>query len=95
MGNLTLIMVRIVQIGVSLMIKIKDDFDLKELRSYGFITDEDEWYRKDIFGAYIYVKPLSREIVLKPYKCTSLVDITVVYYLIKAGLVEVVDDNEI
>lgn len=76
------------------MIKIKDNVDLKELRRYGFITDDDEWYRKDIFGAYIYVKPLSREIVLKPYYSSHLVDVTVVYNLIKDDLVETVPNED-
>lgn len=76
------------------MLKIKDNVYLKELERYGFITDDDEWYMIDISGAYVYIKPLSREIVLKSYRSSSFADITVIYDLIKADLVEVVEEND-
>lgn len=80
------------------MLKIKNNIDLKELEKYGFEADDDnEWYYYDIDArTNLFVKPISRTIIFRVYNETLTRDIdnlTVLYDLIKDGLVEKVDDN--
>ncbi len=70
------------------MLKIKDNVDLKKLKKYGFLLDDNEWYRIYVDRVYIYVKPLSREILLKARNSVDFFDVTVIYNLIKDDLVE-------
>lgn len=74
------------------MLKIKDNVDLKELEKFGFYLDSDEWYVKDIKSIYIFVKPISREIVIKAYNTSNYAKVDTIYDLIQAGLVEKVSD---
>ena len=74
------------------MFKIKDNIDLKELEKFGFTLDSDEWYVKDIKGINIFVKPISREIVIKAYNTCNYAKVDTIYDLIQAGLVEKVSD---
>lgn len=81
------------------MLKIRDDVDLKELEKYGLIKEE----HSDLFTRYEY-KPSSgtclyvdeyRNITIFPtyYDKLSLKIMDKLYDLIKANLVEKVDDK--
>lgn len=73
------------------MLKIRDDIDLEELKKFGFTLNDDEWYVKDIKGMYIFVKPLSREIVIQAYNICDFSKLYTIYDLIQEGLVEKVE----
>ena len=71
------------------MLKIKDDVDLYELEKFGFEISEDEackYYR------YTTIKVISqtREIIIRLYGIPEWVkgELTAIYDLIQAGLVE-------
>lgn len=75
------------------MLKIRDDFDLKELEKFGFETYLrffTEFYRKELKtsdnNAFIKVQPLTRQIIIDT-GATFIEEVDVLYDLIKADLV--------
>ena len=75
------------------MLKIKDNVDLKELEKFGFKKDEHGYYTED---TYISINPKdgwtsNKEICEKSFESTPTYADTL-YDLIKADLVEKVDD---
>lgn len=76
------------------MLKIKDNVDLKELEKFGFKLDQDEWYLKRVKRCYIFIKPLSRQIIIRASTYGEEIEqIEVIYDLIQAGLVEKVEEE--
>jgi hypothetical protein len=78
------------------MLKIKDNVDLKELEKYGFkIHKTKEWYCYDVDKRTdLFVKPLTKQIIFTAYDYATkdVTNIDVLYDLIKADLVEKVDE---
>lgn len=79
------------------MLKIKDNVDLEELEKFGFKVHHcKEWYYFDVDETTeLFVKPISKQLVFKKFRTigdTYINNITVLYDLIKADLVEKVDD---
>ena len=74
------------------MLKIKDDIDLKVLKEYGFTLNNEEWFSLDINGATVLIKPITREILIDSYKTIYYHNPTILYDLIKDGLVEKVEE---
>lgn len=75
------------------MLKIKDNVDLKELEKFGFELNSKEWFEKDANNGYLYVKPISKEIVYSPVNTARDIECNDLYDLIQAGLVEKVEDE--
>lgn len=76
------------------MLKIKDNVDLKELEKYGFkewsyhyeaILDED-------YGEELIINKSDKSIEISTRYAGTLMDIDLIYDLIKDGLVEKVND---
>lgn len=79
------------------MLKIKDNVDLKQLEKFGFKINYDDWYEYRLNDySNIYVKPISRELLLRAYSISYFADndLTKLYDLIKADLVEKRVSNE-
>ena len=74
------------------MPKIKDNIDLEELKKFGFELNSDEWYFKDCDNANIYVKPISRKIIMKSYDRHEIECIDILYDLIQEGFIEKVEN---
>ena len=78
------------------MLKIKDDVDLKELEKFGFVYFNDK--RSARYGCLDYQKG-NLEIFINNARVITMasdkvvIDLEVLYDLIKAGLVEKVDDK--
>lgn len=73
------------------MFKIRDDIDLEELKKFGFTLNDDEWYFANLDNANIYVKPISRKVVIRSYDRHEIENIDIIYDLIQEGLVEKVE----
>ena len=69
------------------MLKIRDDVDLKELEKFEFKLNHNEWFAKTNSNGYIYVKPISREIVCVALNTVEEIECDALYDLIKANLV--------
>ena len=79
------------------MLKIRDGVDLKELEIYGFkYNDYSGQYKiceRNIDGAtYIYINVWNRKILFRQEKSLDKKCLNVLYDLIKADLIEKVDD---
>lgn len=82
------------------MLKIKDNVDLKELEKYGFELKTDrtvERYQlsindKNCGQAYLFVMPITRKLIINAYGTYISDKLTIIYDLIKADLVEKVED---
>lgn len=76
------------------MLKIKNNVDLKELEKFGFKYDKKlkEWNYGDLFNGYVYVEEENK--IIKPiYDENMWICMEDLFYdLIKADLVEKVDD---
>lgn len=73
------------------MLKIRDDIDLEELKKFGFTLNDDEWYFADLYNANIYVKPISRKVIIRSYDRHEIENIDIIYDLIQEGLIEKVE----
>ena len=74
------------------MLKIKDNVDLKELEKFGFELNGNEWYLKQLEDIDIFIKPISKVIIIACYEERDVEEIDTIYDLIQAGLVEKVSD---
>lgn len=74
------------------MLKIRDDVDLKELEKFGFELNGNEWYLKQLEDIDIFIKPISKVIIIACYEERDVEEIDTIYDLIQAGLVEKVSD---
>ena len=81
------------------MLKIKDNVDLKELEKFGFqISKRDyaEIYKIKLKtsgnSSYLTIMPISREIKINT-ESTFIQDLSILYDLIKSGLVEKVEEK--
>ena len=79
------------------MLKIKDNVDLKELEKYGFEYDDYSGQYKicerNINGSnYIYINVWNRKILFRQDKPLDKGCLNVLYDLIKADLIEKVDE---
>lgn len=64
--------------------------DFEKLKDFGFEVDYREWFQFKDTGtnAYVYIMPVSKEIKWS-YCITQITDVsTIIYDLIKAGLVK-------
>lgn len=73
------------------MLKIRDDIDLEELKKFGFTLNDDEWYFANLYNANIYVKPISRKVIIRSYDRHEIENIDIIYDLIQEGLIEKVE----
>lgn len=73
------------------MLKIRDDIDLEELKKFGFTLNDDEWYFAKLYDANIYVKPISRKVIIRSYDRHEIENIDIIYDLIQEGLIEKVE----
>lgn len=73
------------------MLKIRDNIDLEELKKFGFTLNDDEWYFADLYNANIYVKPISRKVIIRSYDRHEIENIDIIYDLIQEGLIEKVE----
>lgn len=74
-------------------LKIKDNVDLKELKKFKFIYNDDcgqyKYIERNVNGAtYIYVNAWNRRIVYRQESQLDKLCLEVLYDLIQAGLVE-------
>ena len=74
------------------MLKIKENVDLKELEKFGFELNGNEWYLKQLEDIDIFIKPISKVIIIACYEERDVEEIDTIYDLIQAGLVEKVSD---
>lgn len=80
------------------MLKIKDNIDLKELYKYDFINYGNEYiYDNDCEGYKIFTNCEERTIMIEArcgdfFNYKEMKDLDTLYDLIKAGLVEKVED---
>lgn len=79
------------------MLKIRDGVDLKELEKYGFkYNDNCGQYKiceRNIDGStFIYINVWNRKILFKQDKTLDKECLNTLYYLIKDGLVEKVEE---
>ena len=74
------------------MLKIKENVDLKELEKFGFELNGNEWYLKRLEDIDIFIKPISKVIIIACYEECDVEEIDTIYDLIQAGLVEKVSD---
>ena len=72
------------------MLKIKDNVDLKELEKFGFKKDKNIYYYKNVFGV-IVLRIFDNRKISNPTDDNGNV---LLYDLIKADLVEKVDDKK-
>ena len=76
------------------MLKIKENVDLKELEKFGFELNGNEWYLKQLEDIDIFIKPISKVIIIACYEepdssvALHVKEIDTIYDLIQAGLVE-------
>lgn len=73
------------------MLKIRDDIDLEELKKFGFTLNDDEWYFANLYNADIYVKPISRKVIIRSYDRHEIENTDIIYDLIQEGLIEKVE----
>jgi hypothetical protein len=79
------------------MLKIKDNVDLKELEKFGFINADEKYYptkKNDLIdrkSKNIYICK-DREITQMIYDEYDEIDLDIIYDLIKADLVEKVEE---
>lgn len=71
------------------MLKIKDDVDLKELEKFGFKKDIEEQYMIENWDIFVGTEKNERELVLDFGFNNE--NISVLYDLIQAGLVEKIE----
>lgn len=72
------------------MLKIKDNVDLKKLEKFGFKKDKNIYYYKNVFGV-IVLRIFDNRKISNPTDDNGNV---LLYDLIKADLVEKVDDKK-
>lgn len=74
------------------MLKIKDNVDLKELEKFGFKKDIEEQYMIENWDIFVGTEKNERELVLDFGFNNE--NISVLYDLIQAGLVEKIEEEK-
>lgn len=73
------------------MLKVKNNLDLKELEKYGFIVKILPTFESVNYANLIWCNTKTRKIIIDNFVGDEIID--KLYDLIKADLVEKVDDN--
>ena len=78
------------------MLKIKDTVDLKELEKFGFEEEPLAYIKRKRVGAYCIYKTIvnktSREITIETAYAEVIIELTALFDLFQAGLVEKVEE---